>query len=222
MKGWPWTVSMLLHLSAGVGLAASWVAARPPAAPAQPVVLSVELSPEPPVRFTSSEVVFVEPRPPELAPSAPAVEPAAAEEVPAVREPEPLPRRLEPGLSPPTGAHRAAPRPPATRPMQPAAVPASTETGPVPPRPVAGNLPPGYPPAALQRGVEGLVLVRLEVGPDGRVRGAEVLESSGSPLLDEAALAALSRWRFAPGLRRGEPVPTTVDVPVAFRLREAG
>ena len=38
-------------------------------------------------------------------------------------------------------------------------------------------------------------------------------------MLDEAALAAVSRWRYTPTLLNGEPVEVVVAVSVDFRLR---
>jgi protein TonB len=86
--------------------------------------------------------------------------------------------------------------------------------------PVSGNPPPRYPAAARRRGVEGTVLVRLKVDGRGRVLDAEVLRSSGSKLLDEAAASALRRWRFTPGWDQKGVVESTVTVPVKFALRD--
>jgi len=55
-----------------------------------------------------------------------------------------------------------------------------------------------------------------ENGTPGEV---QLAESSGSASLDEAALAALRRWRFQPALRDGQPVLAWVTVPVIFSLR---
>jgi protein TonB len=51
------------------------------------------------------------------------------------------------------------------------------------------------------------------------VLDAVVLQTSGSKVLDDAAVAALWRWRFHPALRNGEPVAASVIVPVVFSLR---
>ena len=42
--------------------------------------------------------------------------------------------------------------------------------------------------------------------------------SPGSCGSDEAAIAAVSQWRFKPGLKDGMPVSVSVDVEVSFRL----
>lgn len=81
---------------------------------------------------------------------------------------------------------------------------------------------PRYPAAARRRGIEGEVLVRVAVGLDGRAERVEILHSSGSALLDKAAVEALERWRFEPARAAGQPVAATVEIPVTFRLTEPG
>ncbi|MCR6631313.1 MAG: TonB family protein [Magnetospirillum sp.] len=78
---------------------------------------------------------------------------------------------------------------------------------------------PDYPWSARRRGREGRVVVRLHVGADGRALLAEVLESSGDPTLDQAALDTLGRWYLQPALANGVPVATRVVVPIRFELR---
>jgi periplasmic protein TonB len=47
-------------------------------------------------------------------------------------------------------------------------------------------------------GNEGRILLRLRIGPDGRVLAAEVVTSSGFPASDQAAVrTALREWRLA-------------------------
>lgn len=79
---------------------------------------------------------------------------------------------------------------------------------------------PSYPRQARARGIEGLVLVRLIIGTDGRVEpeNARVLQSV--PALDAAALAAVRQWRFSPAIGlHGRPVRVVIDVPVQFSLK---
>ena len=54
---------------------------------------------------------------------------------------------------------------------------------------------PIYPPEAVSRQVEDVVIVEFEVGADGKVSTTRVLRSN--PLLDEAAIAAVRRWEFS-------------------------
>jgi len=50
-----------------------------------------------------------------------------------------------------------------------------------------------YPRMARKMGVEGRATVRFKLKPNGKVESAEVLESSGSEILDEASLETLHR-----------------------------
>lgn len=109
--------------------------------------------------------------------------------------------------------------PPPPRPVEPIAKPEPTPTGRViQPRPIAGRTPaPRYPPAAMRRGESGTVLVRIEVGPDGVPVSTSVANSSGSRLLDRAAVDAARRWRFEPAHVNGQPTVGTVHVPIDFK-----
>ena len=57
---------------------------------------------------------------------------------------------------------------------------------------------PVYPPAARAAGTEGRVTLRYDVGVDGTVLNLRVLEAEPEGVFEEAALRALSRWRFRP------------------------
>ncbi len=74
---------------------------------------------------------------------------------------------------------------------------------------------PAYPEAARKEGLRGPVILRVEVGKNGRVQRMEVLR--GSPLLVTAAQAAVRRWRFEPFRVDGQPIEmqTVVTVPFA-------
>ena len=76
---------------------------------------------------------------------------------------------------------------------------------------------PAYPPDAMYVGIEGTVLLECVVTTEGSVADVRV-RTPLSPSLDEAAIAALRRWRFAPGTKDGKPVPVVVDVEMSFTL----
>jgi len=82
------------------------------------------------------------------------------------------------------------------------------------------NPPPEYPAVARRRGQEGLVLLAVLVNESGAPGQVRVAESSGSSVLDDAALEAVQRWTFVPARRGEKPVAAWVEVPVRFRLRE--
>jgi periplasmic protein TonB len=92
--------------------------------------------------------------------------------------------------------------------------------------PVATNArsPVEYPPALLDQGIEGQVLLRLYVDASGRLTpdSTRVAESSGYPALDSAAVAGAPRLQFSPALRRGRPVAAAFLQPVQFRNPRAG
>lgn len=61
----------------------------------------------------------------------------------------------------------------------------------------------------------GRVLLLVTVAPDGSVRDVVVKEGL-SPLVDEAALTSVKRWRFAPATRNGQQIAARVLVAVAI------
>lgn len=87
-------------------------------------------------------------------------------------------------------------------------------------RPLADNAPPKYPVTALRAGVEGMVLVRAEIGADGTPTDVGYARRSGDRDLDRAALSAVRNWRFRPALRNGKAVASVIQVPVDFVLDE--
>ncbi len=82
------------------------------------------------------------------------------------------------------------------------------------------NPPPAYPELAKQMRQEGLVMLAVEVDREGIPIHVEIEQSSGYRLLDQAALKAVSHWKFQPGRIGDLPVESKVTVPVRFRLEE--
>lgn len=87
------------------------------------------------------------------------------------------------------------------------------------PRKLPANASPVYPADALSAGVQGRVLLKVDVQKDGGVSSARIEASSGHPSLDQAALAAVRNWRFDPARRAGIAVAYEVLVPVRFSIR---
>lgn len=83
----------------------------------------------------------------------------------------------------------------------------------------AGNPEPRYPSGALRRGEGGTVVLRVNVGADGKPEEVEVARHSGSRELDRAALVAVRDWRFRPATRDGREVASVVEQPVEFKPR---
>lgn len=80
------------------------------------------------------------------------------------------------------------------------------------------NPPPVYPKAAQRQGLQGRVLLRVFVLASGQVGSAELKQSSGKPVLDEAALAAVRGWTFVPSKRGSTPIDGWTTVPIDFKL----
>jgi protein TonB len=76
------------------------------------------------------------------------------------------------------------------------------------------NRPPPYPLEAAMRRETGAVLVLIHVSAYGLATGADVVESSGSSLLDAAAVTAVRKWHFHPAMKEGLAVP--FDMPFRF------
>lgn len=89
------------------------------------------------------------------------------------------------------------------------------------PQPVSGNPKPRYPRAAVRRGYEGTVELRVAVNSSGAVDRIRVVKGSGYKILDRAAVKAVRRWQFDPALSLGQPVASETDVPVQFLLVDA-
>ncbi len=77
-----------------------------------------------------------------------------------------------------------------------------------------------YPAEAARAAITGAVTLELIVDAQGRVAEATVLAPAGHGF-DEAALAAVRQFRFAPGRADGKPVPVKVTYRYAFTLKAA-
>lgn len=80
------------------------------------------------------------------------------------------------------------------------------------------NPAPDYPSISRREGEQGLVLLRVQVTPNGTAASVELQTSSGSTRLDQAALEAVKKWRFVPAKRGEQPVSASVTVPVSFSI----
>lgn len=88
-----------------------------------------------------------------------------------------------------------------------------------PPR-LISRVQPDYPSTARQNNIEGTTYVRLLVSANGDVEAVSVANSSGSEVIDAAAVTAAYQWRFIPAKNeRGSSVRCYVRLPIAFRLR---
>ena len=66
-----------------------------------------------------------------------------------------------------------------------------------------------YPPLATRLGHEGSVVLSFTVGADGGVSNVTVVQSSGFPELDAAAIPCAEKWQYKPAEENGAPVAKT-------------
>jgi len=85
------------------------------------------------------------------------------------------------------------------------------------------QLPFKYPPELYARRVQGNVTLRIHIDTAGRIRpeSTTVVESSGYPALDSAAVTGARVLQFRPAFAKGAPLAISVLFPVYFRHPEA-
>jgi protein TonB len=87
-------------------------------------------------------------------------------------------------------------------------------------RPAKGNRKPIYPPLAIEKGLEGTVLLEVEIDKEGYVSKVRIIQSSGHSILDRAAERAVKRWKFEITSPDGGPVNPVIEIPIRFTLNE--
>ncbi len=84
------------------------------------------------------------------------------------------------------------------------------------PTPLYGEVPIDYPVDLWDADVEGATLLRVLVSATGSVDSVEVLEASGYPLFDSAAVRGAMELRYDPARRNGKRISVWARVPVHF------
>ncbi len=84
-----------------------------------------------------------------------------------------------------------------------------------PPGRLSGAIP-VYPPAALERGLEGSPVVEIWIDEKGNVMDVAILESAGA-MLDGAVLEAVAAWKFTPATVGGTAVSVRMTLQHLFR-----
>ncbi|HSH76241.1 MAG TPA: energy transducer TonB [Longimicrobiales bacterium] len=87
------------------------------------------------------------------------------------------------------------------------------------PTPLFGQIPIEYPLHMWDQDMEGETLLRVRVIDTGVVDSVEVLQSSGYPSFDSAAVAGARDLRFAPARMDGKRITVWAEVPVYFSKR---
>ncbi len=76
---------------------------------------------------------------------------------------------------------------------------------------------PAYTDKARKKKLQGVVILQIIVTAEGTTRGVTV-QKSLSPDLDESAIMAVSKWKFEPAMKDGQPVAVQIAVEVNFHL----
>jgi protein TonB len=134
--------------------------------------------------------------------------------------PEIAPPQIEIAAPPaPMAIQVALPQPPV--PQQPAETKPIEEAAATPPRfdaPNLNNPATVYPNMSRRLREVGTVQLRVRVSAAGQALEIFMAKSSGYGRLDEAALAAVKKWKFQPAMRNGIAFEAWVLVPVEFSL----
>jgi TonB family protein len=77
---------------------------------------------------------------------------------------------------------------------------------------------PNYPPFAKQQRIQGDVVLSARVTKDGTVE--HIQKTSGSPVLEPAAVAAVRQWKYDPYKLNGQAQDVDIVITVQFRLKQ--
>lgn len=141
--------------------------------------------------------------------------------------PSPFPVPPSPPLPPPDPGATSGSRPTEGTPYTPPSPPPSPPPARIdPPRAavrlaamlISGDLQPPYPAAEQRMEREGRVVIRVTIGPDGRVRSAQKVSATSDAFYQATERHARARWRFRPATVDGEAVETTKTMTVVFEL----
>ncbi|WP_049629068.1 energy transducer TonB [Cellvibrio sp. pealriver] len=196
----------LLVAGAHAGILAAvvlWPSPPKPVEIVQPTIQGMLIAAEP------------EPTPPEPLPPPP----------PPEKKPEPKPKPKPPPKAPPSERAVKAPEP---EPQPQVQQPAETKPAePAPPAPVVppsadadqlSNPAPAYPSLSRRLREEGIVLLDILIMADGTVSEIKLKRSSGFKRLDDAAIKAVSHWRFQPATQGGIAIDFWYEQPIEFDL----
>jgi TonB family protein len=77
---------------------------------------------------------------------------------------------------------------------------------------------PPYTEEALRARIEGRVVLQAIIRKDGTVTDAKVIKKLGYGLDESAVNTLLTKWRFKPGTRNGEPIDVISTIEIRFRM----
>jgi len=109
--------------------------------------------------------------------------------------------------------------PPAPRPT-PAPIAPHEPVSVLPHVDIGASHPPDYPPVSRRLGEQGTVVLEVLVDANGHAVEAKVVQSSGFPRLDAAAVEGVKRnYHFAPGTVDGKPQPMHYTFKFTWKLQ---
>jgi protein TonB len=76
-----------------------------------------------------------------------------------------------------------------------------------------------YPEVAKHTGIEGVVILQVDIDATGAVKKVELIQGLGYGC-DEAAIAAIQQSTFSPALAGREPVPVRFRIPYRFKIED--
>ena len=143
-----------------------------------------------------------------------------------VKEAEPIPVESPAPAPKPEILTPPAPPVPATTPPTQNNTPASSNTQPPTTANVSSSssviplfrVPPEYPSSATRHHIEGWVKIEFTVKTDGTVDNAVVISAEPEDIFNEAALAAIKKWKFKEKIVDGTPVTQRAVQKLQFKL----
>lgn len=85
-------------------------------------------------------------------------------------------------------------------------------------KPVVKHSTLAYPERAKQRNIEGMIIVSVLIGIDGKVKKIKILESDPPGVFDYSVLQSVPNWSFEPAKYKNRNVQVWATIPVKFNL----
>ena len=140
------------------------------------------------------------------------------EALPEPVRPQPQPKQPEPEAQPTVAE---VPAQPAAAPVVNPVAPEVAEVEPDYKAAYLNNPRPHYPMVARRMGLQGKVVLNVEVLDIGQCGQASVFQSSGYAVLDNSALETVKSWRFVPARQGGRAVTKWFKIPINFSLKDS-
>ncbi|MGE3609550.1 MAG: energy transducer TonB [Bacteriovoracaceae bacterium] len=77
---------------------------------------------------------------------------------------------------------------------------------------------PAYPRSAQARGIEGHVIIEVQISERGEVTEAHIISAEPQGIFDQVAIEAIKKWSFEPGIENGKTIVSKIKQKVNFEL----